>query len=209
MTPPLLPAATILLVRHGAVHNPAGIYYGRLPGFGLSQAGRDQATQAGRYLAHADVKRVISSPLLRARQTAQLLATAADAPPPISLSRLWSEVYTPYDGWQQADLAARGWDLYSAAPAGYETPADVLERALTGLRRLRRRYPGQMVVVVTHADLIAFTILWALGQPPALAARQQLRRLGVADDYPTHASLTRLVFAAGPGRPALSYTPGH
>ncbi len=205
-SPPLSPA-TIFLVRHGAVHNPAGIYYGRLPRFRLSAAGRRQATLAGAQLRAWPVAQVISSSLLRARQTAYHLAAAAGVAAPIRCSRLWSEVYTPYDGRLQVDLAARQWDLYSDAPAGYETPADVLARALVGLARLRRRYAGQVVVVVTHADLIAFTMVWALGQPLVLSTRQQLRRFGLADDYPDHASLTRLDFTAGAARPTLTYTP--
>jgi broad specificity phosphatase PhoE len=69
---------TVHLVRHGEVHNPEGVLYGRLPGFRLSAAGAEQAAVTCRYLADArqnrDVAAVIASPLERARQTAAPIA---------------------------------------------------------------------------------------------------------------------------------------
>jgi broad specificity phosphatase PhoE len=65
---------TIHLVRHGEVHNPEGVLYGRLPGFRLSETGEQQAKVTSAYLgdprAARDVAAVIASPLERARQTA-------------------------------------------------------------------------------------------------------------------------------------------
>jgi broad specificity phosphatase PhoE len=65
---------TIHLVRHGEVHNPTKVLYGRLPGFRLSDRGLAQAEVAAAYLAGRDVGAVISSPLERARQTAAPVA---------------------------------------------------------------------------------------------------------------------------------------
>lgn len=64
------------LVRHGEVHNPEGVLYGRLPGFGLSELGLRMAESAARELAAADrtVGRLIASPLLRAQQSADPIA---------------------------------------------------------------------------------------------------------------------------------------
>lgn len=65
---------TIHLVRHGEVHNPDGVLYGRLPGFRLSETGEQQAKVTCGWLsdprAARDVAAVIASPLERARQTA-------------------------------------------------------------------------------------------------------------------------------------------
>ena len=49
------------VLRHGEVHNPAGILYGRLPGFGLSNTGRDQAELVAKALADADLAVVVAS----------------------------------------------------------------------------------------------------------------------------------------------------
>ncbi|MBD8507318.1 histidine phosphatase family protein [Hoyosella sp. G463] len=62
------------LVRHGEVHNPNGILYGRLPGFRLSETGQDQARLVGKALAGHDITHVVASPLLRAQQTAAPIA---------------------------------------------------------------------------------------------------------------------------------------
>ena len=62
------------LVRHGEVHNPTGVLYGRLPGFKLSSAGEEMAVKAAAALAGRDVRIVVSSPLERAQQTAAPIA---------------------------------------------------------------------------------------------------------------------------------------
>jgi broad specificity phosphatase PhoE len=62
------------LLRHGEVHNPEGVLYGRLPGFVLSALGHRMATAAAKALAEHDVAAVVSSPLERARETAGPIA---------------------------------------------------------------------------------------------------------------------------------------
>lgn len=62
------------LLRHGEVHNPDRILYGRLPGFGLSDVGAGQAEKVAEHLADRDIVQVVASPLLRAQQTATSIA---------------------------------------------------------------------------------------------------------------------------------------
>jgi broad specificity phosphatase PhoE len=66
-------ASRIHLVRHGEVENPDKLLYGRLPGFGLSERGARMASLAADALGGMDrqVTRVLSSPLERARESAQ------------------------------------------------------------------------------------------------------------------------------------------
>jgi len=64
------------LVRHGEVHNPDGLLYGRLPGFHLSERGEKQATAVAAALAARDVTAVLASSLERAQQTAAPIAAA-------------------------------------------------------------------------------------------------------------------------------------
>lgn len=71
-----VPSAVVHLLRHGEVHNPDGIIYGRLPGYGLSEDGATMAKAAARALAGRDVAVVLSSPLERAVQTAEVVADA-------------------------------------------------------------------------------------------------------------------------------------
>ncbi|MDX6209992.1 MAG: hypothetical protein QOF82_378 [Frankiales bacterium] len=62
------------LLRHGEVHNPNGVLYGRLPDYHLSEAGRAMAEVAARAVAGRDVVLVVASPLERAQETAEPIA---------------------------------------------------------------------------------------------------------------------------------------
>jgi broad specificity phosphatase PhoE len=62
------------LLRHGEVHNPNGVLYGRLPDYHLSEAGRAMAEVAARAVAGRDVVLVVASPLERAQETAGPIA---------------------------------------------------------------------------------------------------------------------------------------
>ena len=63
------------VLRHGEVHNPEGVLYGRLPDFHLSVRGREMADRAAAALADRDVVSVIASPLDRAQETAGPIAS--------------------------------------------------------------------------------------------------------------------------------------
>ena len=66
------------LLRHGEVHNPEKILYGRLPNFRLSERGEAMALRAAQALADHDITHIISSPLERAQQTAAPIAARFD-----------------------------------------------------------------------------------------------------------------------------------
>jgi len=71
---------TIHLLRHGEVHNPTGVLYGRLPGYGLSKLGQAMAERIARHVAGRDIAAVIASPLQRAQETAAPIAAALGLP---------------------------------------------------------------------------------------------------------------------------------
>jgi broad specificity phosphatase PhoE len=58
------------VLRHGEVHNPTKVLYGRLPGFRLSELGRAMADRIAERMAGEDITHVVSSPLERAQETA-------------------------------------------------------------------------------------------------------------------------------------------
>lgn len=75
------PQKTVLhLVRHGEVFNPAGVLYGRLPDYHLSDVGREMAERVARELAERDVVHLRCSPLERAQETMEPLAEALGLP---------------------------------------------------------------------------------------------------------------------------------
>lgn len=62
------------LLRHGEVHNPRGVLYGRLPGYGLSERGHAMARRVADTVTGRDIVHVGSSPLQRAQETAAPVA---------------------------------------------------------------------------------------------------------------------------------------
>jgi len=64
------------VLRHGEVHNPDGILYGRLSGFGLSERGKRQALVVAEALSGHDIAHVVASPLQRAQETSSPIAAA-------------------------------------------------------------------------------------------------------------------------------------
>lgn len=73
-----MPASRIHLIRHGEVHNPDGVLYGRLPHFALSQVGQKMAATAAQELvaSKAKIAKIFTSPLLRARESSEPIKAA-------------------------------------------------------------------------------------------------------------------------------------
>jgi broad specificity phosphatase PhoE len=61
--------SVVKVVRHGQVHNPQAVLYGRLPGYGLSDLGHQMAARLGDYFVDANLVYLVSSPLQRALET--------------------------------------------------------------------------------------------------------------------------------------------
>jgi len=68
--------SVVHLVRHGQVHNPDGVLYGRTPGYGLSDLGRQMAGRLGEHFADVPLVHLVSSPLQRAQETIAPIAAA-------------------------------------------------------------------------------------------------------------------------------------
>jgi len=64
------------LLRHGEVHNPGGVLYGRSDGFHLSDLGKQMAEQVAGAIKDRDITHLVASPLERAQETARPLADA-------------------------------------------------------------------------------------------------------------------------------------
>ena len=68
------------LMRHGEVHNPEGVLYGRLPAFVLSELGHQMAARAAEFLSKNEIVHMVASPLERAQQTAEPLSKLLEVP---------------------------------------------------------------------------------------------------------------------------------
>ncbi|MFL0178343.1 histidine phosphatase family protein [Mycobacterium sp. SMC-15] len=154
------------LIRHGEVHNPDGILYGRLPGFRLSDTGRAQAVAAADLLAGRDIVAVIASPLQRAQETAapiaarHSLAIDTDADLIESANFFEGKRVSPGDGaWRNPRF---WWHLRNPFTPSWGEPYDqIAARMATAVSKARARAAGHEVVCVSH-------------QLPVWTARQHL-----------------------------------
>ena len=191
----------IYFVRHGAVHNPEAVFYGRLPRFGLSDAGRRQAAGVAEYLAAVPLAAIYTSPLLRARQTAGIIQRAQpmDPPVPITVSRSLLEIRTGRQGEPVAALDADGWNFYDPPRhADDETIAAIYARIRRFCRLALQRHPGAAVAAVTHGDLVAIARAAFEGRPLELASLR-------GDWYPQTASVLAVTLAPDLRPRAVAY----
>ncbi|MDQ3928406.1 MAG: histidine phosphatase family protein [Chloroflexota bacterium] len=181
---------TLYVVRHTDVHNPDDILYGRLPRFGLSDLGRQQAEHTASILAKVPVGAFYSSPQLRARQTARTLA-ALHGGMPVRISRLLAEVRTSWQGRPHAELETLHFDFYNnPLHEADEKLHEIWDRINRFVRRVRKQHAGQTVVAVTHGDIVFLAKSGFRGMPIAI---ESIRR---RDFYPGKGSLTRLTFSS-------------
>lgn len=196
---------TIHLMRHGQVHNPTNVLYGRMPGFLLSAAGVQQANAAGKWLADQPVSAIYASPMERAQQTAEIVASYHGELEP-RVDRRLNEVSTPYEGRPTAELAAMGWDLYTGNQPPHEIPQMVLERILDFFNYARRTHRGDVIVAVGHGDILVFPWLHAHGYVPEALMKDNLLNYMLPVDYPATASIMTFTFDDAPGGPATRAT---
>jgi probable phosphoglycerate mutase len=170
---------TFILIRHGMTDAVGHTMTGHAAGVHLNAAGRDQAASLPARLGHVPIAAIYSSPLERARETAQPIADARGLR--IDIEPRFIEV--DFGGWTNrrfADLAGdRHWQLYNAfrgvtrPPAG-EALVDVQTRTVAALIDLHARHPDDVVAVVSHADTLRAMLLYFLGMPIDFVQRLDL-----------------------------------
>lgn len=195
MSPPAA-ATTILLVRHTEVENPERILYGRLSKFGLSNRGRAQARAVAVFLAKRPISAVYTGPLLRARQTASVIASYH---PRVAVhhSSLLHEVGSAWQGEPLASFAP-GFSTYTSRRAlSDESIEDIRARMVAFVERVRRRHPGRCIVGVSHGDPITVLRLALSDRPVTLAGLR-------GRDYADLGSVTEIVLQPGDS-PQVSY----
>jgi len=130
------PARTLYIVRHGQTESSKRKAYSGRADIALTDYGREQARQAAEQLAGAGVDAVFTSPLSRARDTAQAIADATGAPLTVD-ERLTEVDYHAFEGLDREQARERfgqafeDWraDPFGAPVAGMEPLGDALVRA--------------------------------------------------------------------------------
>ena len=192
----------LILVRHGqSTGNADGLLLGRIDA-PLTEQGEAQVRSVAPVLA--GVTRLISSPLQRARRTAEALGTGL----PIEIDDRWVEVdYGEYDGRPLGTVPDEVWTRWRTdphfRPPGGETLSEAGTRVRSACEELvaedgeGARGPGA-VVVVSHVSPIKAATCWALG----------LEDQGAWRLYLATASVTRITWGAiGPVLTQFNQTP--
>lgn len=163
-----MPAHTLTLVRHGQTTSSARHAYSGRSDIPLTETGREQAHAAARQLADAGVDAVLSSPLVRAHDTARAIAAATGAALTVD-ERLTEVDYGPFEGLDRAGASERigaAFDAWRADPFGSPVPgmeplaeAPQRARAATADALAAHEHP----VIVGHQGILR-VVLVALGQ---------------------------------------------
>lgn len=166
----------VVIVRHAHAHYQAkGIVGGPAGCTGLTGRGRDQARKVAVHLAAEHAREPFAalyhSPLLRARQTADIIASTVD----IVMSwcddlrdpdygsadgRLWTEVVTSVRGGPQERITT------PIAP-GAEPWTGYIARATTAIERLVTDHSGQKIMLVAHGETVSAAAYLFFRLPPA------------------------------------------
>lgn len=143
------------LVRHGEVHNPGGVLYGRMPGFHLSELGRAMARQTGAWLAERDVTHLVSSPLERAQETIEPLAEALHLP--VTIDERVIEAGNDFEGLTVGKkpaqlLRPRFWPklINPTKPSWGEPYVEIAARMRAAVEDARVAAEGHEAVIVSH-----------------------------------------------------------
>lgn len=163
----------LTLLRHGETDwNRTGRYQGCID-IPLSARGRAQAASAARALSGSSLRAVYTSPLARARETADAIARPHGLV--VRTAETLNEIcHGAWEGLTVEDVRARFPDLYRrwqetpeavTMPDG-ESLAQVEERVRGELRRLQSLHAGETICLVSHDVPVRLLVLGALGLPP-------------------------------------------
>lgn len=182
----------IHIMRHGEVHNPEGLLYGRMPGFELTARGHAMAKMIADSLLNrgADIAEVIASPLKRAQQTAQPTALAYELP--ITADTRLIESANHFEGQavnahRLALAHPRNWKyfIHPTRPSWGEPYTQVASRMSAAVSAALPRVQGREALLVSHQMPIVSLTRFIKGQP--LAHLPMNRKCSLA-------SLTTLTF---------------
>ena len=164
-----MPADRLHLVRHGEVHNPRRVLYGRLPGYGLSEAGRRMARQAAEWVQSMDrpVSALWASPLQRTRESAEPFTEIFGLEPHIDDRII--EPTNVFEGRRMVRALLNPWNWRHlrkpAIPSWGEPYADVVARMNSAMTEAWESVDSGDAVLVSHQLPIWVTHLAVAGLP--------------------------------------------
>ncbi|HEV7990604.1 MAG TPA: histidine phosphatase family protein [Gemmatimonadaceae bacterium] len=167
---------TFLLIRH-ALCDPVGHYLaGRLPDISLNEAGRSQAAALASRLSTISLDAIYSSPMERARETADAIAVGRSTPVELT-DELIELDFAEWTGHTFPALDAdERWRRFNnfrsmGRAASGELMLSVQARAVALVERLRAERPKGRVALVSHGDVIKGLVAHVAGIPLDLFLR--------------------------------------
>lgn len=164
----------IIFLRHGqAQNNTARVLAGRAPGVTLTEKGIKQANDIGRFLKSFDISHIYTSPIERAKMTADIVGKHLDLPSTID-ERLYELEMGSFSGMEYDKLFAKHGNVflkfYQGDPTieqnGVETFAQVKKRVLELVDFVCKTHQEKNVLLVTHMDPIKAMISNILNLSP-------------------------------------------
>jgi broad specificity phosphatase PhoE len=207
--PPGATTTTLVLVRHGVTDSTTGkLFSGGLASTNppLNDLGREQARATGEWLAPlaGTFDALVTSPVRRTRETAEILADALGLEVREEPGMAEME-FGAWDGLSFSEVQEKWPDELTAwlgdldsAPHGGESFRVVEKRVLEGRDRLLEEYAGQTAVVVSHVTPIKTLVADAVGAPLEAVYRMELAPASVTvlsyfsfdeDDGPPRSSM--------------------
>lgn len=181
--------ATFVLLRHGET---ALTPQKRFSGSGgtdpsLSEVGREQAERAATaFAARGTIQAIVSSPLKRCQETAQVVAARLGLDVRVDAG-LRETDFGAWEGLTFGEVRERQPEELNAwlaspdaAPPGGESFASVADRVSETRDRLAAEYAGRTVLLVTHVTPIKTLVRLALGAPPESLFRMELSAASVS-----------------------------
>ncbi|MEX2290263.1 MAG: bifunctional RNase H/acid phosphatase [Mycobacteriales bacterium] len=177
---PAAPPTTTLLLRHGETALSVDKRFSGIGDAPLTGTGRAQAAAAAARLAGSGAVAVVSSPLQRARSTAELVAAALGVEVAVEPG-LRETDFGDWEGHTFAEVQAKwprelaAWLADTAVPPPF---GESFDQTATRVRQARDRvlaaYGGRTVVLVSHVTPIKTLLRLALDAPPAALYRMHL-----------------------------------
>jgi len=154
--------ATIYFVRHGDYKNPDNIVPWRLPHFSLSDKGKKDINKDAEYFKNKNIEVIYSSPVLRAKQSAKILADKLNKK--IIFSSLISEVFTPLQDKRLSYEEFNKKRIYPFLTKFHiknkgESINDIFLRVDKLIKKVLKKYKNKNIIFVYHGDPIMIYIL--------------------------------------------------
>jgi broad specificity phosphatase PhoE len=174
---------TFIFIRHG--ESMATEYIaGRTP-VPLSDKGRKEAKTTASLLSKIKIDHLIASPLQRTKETAGYLSDATG----LNIEFMEDFIEVEFGGWTgrtfadlKNDPSWKTWNLFrsaAAVPDG-ESMLNVQNRMISGIEKLRNKYPDKTIAIVSHGDPIRTVFLYYLAMPIDMVLRIKINTASVS-----------------------------